>query len=77
MGLELLASAGVSIVVQVIKQFTGTRGWVSDALLLAVSVLGASLFVLYRDADFFPTLIQVGLAAAGIYAVFIRKWEQV
>lgn len=73
--MELLIAAAVSLVVQVAKKLMGTNE-IGTILFLLVVSFGVSLGVhILKAHGLWETFGQLALSAAGIYGLFIRRFE--
>jgi hypothetical protein len=65
----------VSLIVQGVKQYFGTSGPGTYAVLAIVSVVGAAFYVFFSSLSFWPVIVQVILVAAAFHNLLIRPFQ--
>ena len=73
--MEYLLGVVVSLVVEASKKYLGTDTLGTHAALLAVSIFGAATYVWFRDASFWPLIMQTIMVAAAFHNLILRKFE--
>lgn len=74
--MELIIGAIVSLLVQVIKQWTGTKGNLALALVILVSISASFIYISLVRAELWETVVQVLTTAGAFYAFILSRFEK-
>jgi len=80
--MELLVSTIISLIIQGVKQIY--KKWVSEewqnfatlSTLVGLSFIAAWAYYYLKEVNVWESFYQIGLLAAGIYAVVIKRFEK-
>ena len=73
--MEYLLGVLVSLIVQVVKKYSGSNTIGTYAILLGVSVLGAAGYYYASSSAYWPTALQILTSAAAFHNLVIRQLD--
>lgn len=76
LGSLVLVGAIVSLFVQFVKTHFATRKTETLLAVLIFSLVSGAGYVFVRDTSYFQTVVQIILAAGGIYTFVIKQFEK-
>jgi len=71
-GSMALTAAAVSLVVSIIKKYSGVSGTKANALAIGVAVVGGAVYTLFKDTTYWTTFLQVLGFANVIYMLLVQ-----
>ena len=74
-GSYLIVGVIVSLVAQYIKQYAGTSGFKTQAIVAALSIIAATTYYLLKDTVYWETVLAIFAFAGATYAYILKQLE--
>lgn len=73
--MELITGAIVSLIVEVVKKWTGSTEWATLGILAVLSLAAAGVSVALQGTSYWPMVLQTITTAAGFYALIVQRFK--